>query len=327
MQSSPLISIIVPVYNVKDYLADCLESLVAQTYDSIEIIVVDDGSTDGSSILLDEFAQRDARLRVIHQSNQGVAAARRKALSVAHGDAILFVDADDVLSSSCLQELVQVYTKTHAHVVVSPMVRFSACPQAPLVVANVFSAGCLGGGQRVRLFEDFSAVMALCGKLISRTILEGLPLPQSQTGDDILPTTFLICASDPVALAPRACYFYRQRISSQSHAGDGRFEGLLTGFCAAKQLLKQKKVYEDFAPGFEYVCRVVLTSFMEKYGLTTREEALLRKHREDLMLPAGIFGGRPWKFRLRQWIFDRSLRYGFSYVFWMHGLRRLMGRI
>ena len=92
----PFFSIIIPVYNVAPYLRECLDSVLAQTFTDWEAICVDDGSTDGSGAILDEYAAKDKRFRVIHQPNAGVSAARNKALDVAQGEWIWFVDADDV---------------------------------------------------------------------------------------------------------------------------------------------------------------------------------------------------------------------------------------
>ena len=92
----PFFSIIIPVYNVAPYLRECLDSVVAQTFTDWEAICVDDGSTDGSGAILDEYAAKDSRFKVIHQSNTGVSAARNAALDVAKGEWICFLDADDL---------------------------------------------------------------------------------------------------------------------------------------------------------------------------------------------------------------------------------------
>ncbi len=93
--TEPKLSIIVPVYNVEAYLEECVHSLLAQTYQELEVILIDDGSKDGSGALCDSFAQTDERIVVIHQVNQGVSAARNAGLRAAHGAYIGFVDADD----------------------------------------------------------------------------------------------------------------------------------------------------------------------------------------------------------------------------------------
>lgn len=92
-----LISIIIPVYNVEQYIRKCIESVIAQTYTNLEIIIVDDGSTDNSGKICDEFALNDARIRVYHRKNGGAAAARNYGLMHAHGEFIGFVDSDDYI--------------------------------------------------------------------------------------------------------------------------------------------------------------------------------------------------------------------------------------
>ena len=92
-----LISVIVPVYNAEKYLRECLDSIVNQTYHNIEIILVDDGSTDASGAICDEYADKDIRIKVIHSANKGVTAARINAFETSSGDYITFVDADDFL--------------------------------------------------------------------------------------------------------------------------------------------------------------------------------------------------------------------------------------
>ena len=98
----PYFSIIIPVYNVAPYLRECLDSVLKQTFTDWEAICVDDGSTDGSGAILDEYAAKDKRFRVIHQANAGVSAARNAALDVVIGEYICFVDADDVVNNNFL---------------------------------------------------------------------------------------------------------------------------------------------------------------------------------------------------------------------------------
>lgn len=100
-ETLPLISIIVPVYNVKNYLEKCLQSICGQTYKNLEIILIDDGSSDGSGELCDLFAQRDGRIKVIHQTNAGQSAARNRGLAVAQGELLGFVDSDDWIERIC----------------------------------------------------------------------------------------------------------------------------------------------------------------------------------------------------------------------------------
>lgn len=112
-----LVSIIIPVYNAGEYLVPCINSLIAQTYRDLEIILVDDGSTDGSGAICDEFACCDSRVRVIHQKNGGVSAARNAGLAVASGAYLTFVDADDGLVSNALETALRYLRENDADVV------------------------------------------------------------------------------------------------------------------------------------------------------------------------------------------------------------------
>ena len=102
MNKAPLVSVVIPVYNAKHYLAECLDSLLGQTLRETEIIAVDDGSTDESPAILENFAARDPRLKVIRQANAGVSAARNRGMAEARGKYLTFVDADDRLDLQAL---------------------------------------------------------------------------------------------------------------------------------------------------------------------------------------------------------------------------------
>lgn len=102
---SPLFSIIVPIFMVEDYLEECIASLIGQTFTDFELILVDDGSRDASPLICDEFATTDARVRVVHQANRGLSAARNTGISMARGQYVLFVDGDDHVDRRALEWL------------------------------------------------------------------------------------------------------------------------------------------------------------------------------------------------------------------------------
>lgn len=111
---SPLISIIVPVYNAVDYLHYCVDSILRQSYTNLEVILVDDGATDGSSSICDEYAALDNRVTVIHQSNGGIAKAQNAGLAAAHGEFIAFADNDDILDRHNIEYLLHALQSTGA---------------------------------------------------------------------------------------------------------------------------------------------------------------------------------------------------------------------
>ena len=103
--SNVMLSIIVPVYNVEKYIGKCIESIVNQTYKDLEIILVDDGSTDNSGKICDEWARKDKRIKVIHKKNGGLSDARNAGLDICTGDYIGFVDSDDYIELNMYEDL------------------------------------------------------------------------------------------------------------------------------------------------------------------------------------------------------------------------------
>ena len=104
-KSMPIVSVIIPVYNVKPYLEESLESVINQTYKNLEIIVVDDGSNDGSEKICDEYAPKDDRIKIIHRKNGGLSVARNTGLDNMNGEYIAFLDSDDIYHPAMIQEM------------------------------------------------------------------------------------------------------------------------------------------------------------------------------------------------------------------------------
>lgn len=100
-----LISVIIPVYNVRDYLRACLDSVLRQTYTQLEIILIDDGSTDGSDQICDEYENKDSRIYIIHKKNGGLSDARNKGLDIATGKYVVFIDSDDIVADTIIEYL------------------------------------------------------------------------------------------------------------------------------------------------------------------------------------------------------------------------------
>ena len=107
MMAQPLISIIIPVYNVEIFLEECLQSVMTQSYQNLELILINDGSTDDSGKICDLYKTKDDRIIVIHKENEGISTARNIGLNVAKGEYIFFVDSDDFLDKDCVQKFIQ----------------------------------------------------------------------------------------------------------------------------------------------------------------------------------------------------------------------------
>ncbi len=113
-----LVSVIVPIYNVEKYLDECVQSIMKQTYSTLEIILVDDGATDRSGDMCDEYQSKDYRVRVVHKQNGGLSDARNAGMKVATGDYIYFCDSDDYLADNCIEELVECIEREQAEFVI-----------------------------------------------------------------------------------------------------------------------------------------------------------------------------------------------------------------
>ena len=115
----PLISVLVPAYNVEQYIYQCIDSILGQTYSNLEIIIVNDGSTDKTGNILDVYAKKDDRIKVVHKKNEGLVMARRDALDLMQGEYVGFVDSDDWIEPNMYEELYEAMVDTDADIVTS----------------------------------------------------------------------------------------------------------------------------------------------------------------------------------------------------------------
>lgn len=207
--SAPLVSVIVPVYNVEPYLRECLNSIRGQTHQRLEVILVDDGSTDASSAICDTYAREDNRFRAIHQSNRGLSQARNIGVKHATGEWITFVDSDDWLDTSFVEELLQVARQySTATTIMSSFVRVPGSEarlvsmQPELISAHQALARLAG--------REHTVFVISCAKLFQRRLFDGVEFPVGRLDEDEF-TTHRLLRQGQVALVPRPLYKYRQR--------------------------------------------------------------------------------------------------------------------
>lgn len=172
--NNPKISIVVPVYNVEKYLEKCLESIINQTYHNIEIILVDDGSTDKSGELCDSYRVKDQRINVIHKKNGGLASARNVGMHTLTGDYIMFIDSDDWVDATICEDLL--YAIRYYHVNASMCSYIREYPQKAIVKKifdeNVVLSGnlierklCGPLGEELKFPENMESLNSMWGKL------------------------------------------------------------------------------------------------------------------------------------------------------------------
>lgn len=215
----PLISVIVPVYNVEEYLPRCLDSILAQTYRHIELVLVNDGSTDNSGAVCDRYAAEDPRVCVVHQDNAGVGHTRNVGLAQADGDYITFVDADDYLFPDALQRLYNRMQADDSDMVIANCIRLyedGSCGDP----CHAYPAVCMDKSAFLHHMTDIDAV-PVCpwGKLYRRACMEGITYPTVRVGEDMMTFPDVVDRCHRISMENQPVYYYFQR-------GDSLMRGL-----------------------------------------------------------------------------------------------------
>ena len=209
----PFFSIIIPVYNVAPYLRECLDSVLAQTFPDWEAICVDDGSSDGSGAILDEYAAKDVRFRVIHQHNRGVGAARNAGLDAAKGGWVLFLDGDDLWH----QELLGVVSRMIAKYPSEKLFRFGMEQFEGATwlgsVSEVYACGRIDITTSITM-HDFRDFYFICF-VYKRELFDGLRFPRYIRGEDrCVINQIQLQLVDSIVYTPGLFYGYRKRMGS-----------------------------------------------------------------------------------------------------------------
>ena len=207
----PEISIIVPVYRAEKYLNACVDSILNQTYSDFELVLIEDGSPDQSGAICDEYAQKDDRVRVIHQPNQGQAAARNHALPMTQGKWLCYVDSDDAIHPQMLEHLHRAAEKSGAGI---SMCQFLEAPEPPEDYEQPaeFSYTLLTMDEKTltELHDrDQYPGWVACAKLIRRQCVEGYPFQTGRVYEDNEAVTRWLLPAKTLAMLPTQLYFYR----------------------------------------------------------------------------------------------------------------------
>ena len=219
------ISVIVPVYNIAAYLDECVSSLAAQTHRDLEIMLIDDGSTDGSGELCDAWARRDERVKAIHKVNGGAASARNAGLDQCTGDFVCFVDSDDVVEPEYVAHLMQALAESGADAAVCGFDFWSQDGFKPQPAQSVQGV-CSGEDYMFRFLHDWSCSL-LWNKIYSREVIGDLRMAEGHRIDDEY-FTYQVCMNcRRVAVTDRCLYHYRMRASSAVQDVTARKEQLM----------------------------------------------------------------------------------------------------
>ena len=216
--SLPLITVVVPVYKVEQYLAECVDSILNQTYTNLEIYLVDDGSPDRCGEICNEYAKKDSRIRVIHQENKGLSGARNSAIDVFKGDYITFVDSDDWISDEMIERLYKNLIEYDAQMSCTSPDSFyedgthttTKYNGEVFVYTKEQALDCF-------LFNDY-LTPCVCGKLYMRNLWTSVRCPEGMLFEDQFTTYKLIDQCNKIIYCTKPMYHYRKRAGSIGHS-------------------------------------------------------------------------------------------------------------
>ncbi|MEE4195052.1 MAG: glycosyltransferase [Anaerolineae bacterium] len=217
---SPLISVIIPVYNVELYLERCVNSILQQTYQNMEIILVDDGSTDRSGSICDQYQGKDHRIIVIHQTNGGLSAARNAGLKSASGELLTFIDSDDWVVETYLETLYRLLVENGADIAIGSYIKTDSQDiqlvdtRDQILVFSAYEA-------LAQIYGRFYVTMILAwGKLYRRSLFDGIEFPVGKIHEDQFITYRVLHKARKVVLTTEILIFYWQRPGSIMSARD-----------------------------------------------------------------------------------------------------------
>ena len=217
----PLISVLMPVYNVKEYIDMAIESVLNQTYPNFELVIINDGSTDGSGRVAEDYQHKDSRVRVYHISNGGLANARNLAISYAQGEYISFVDSDDCIKEDYLECLYQALVKYDADISFCSYYRY-------VEEEKMYYFPILEEGYEEKIFTPVEAyqnyynptnsynisLVVIWGKLIRKKLFTDLTFPNGKLHEDAYTTYKLYFLTDKIVYVKKHLYMYRIRPNS-----------------------------------------------------------------------------------------------------------------
>ena len=233
--NNPIISVIIPVYNTGKYLYNCIDSIINQTYKELDIILIDDGSTDGSAEVCDEYARIDSRITVIHQQNSGVSKARNAGIRNAKGDYFHFPDSDDYIDEDCYEYCLKLMNKHGCDIVsFDYYVTYSDHEDEKHFSGSVYGLFDVENSHRAVL----QGIPFACNRIYSKNSISGLMFDETIfRGEDSLFVHQAIEQSEKCFFDKRAMYHY---VQSEESAVRGKFRSVqLTG-------MKLYDVYKEF---------------------------------------------------------------------------------
>lgn len=255
---SGTVSVIIPIYNVEKYLDECISSTVSQTYRELEIILIDDGSTDSSGKLCDEWALRDDRIRVVHKEHGGPSDARNVGLDLSGGDYIFFVDSDDIVADTAIERMLTEAERTGADICscgIESRYDDGRCEKYRIPPLDGDSELFLRN-----LYRDTRVPVSVWNKLYRREIWEEIRFPVGKICEDAFTTCRLLDRAEHLVQILDALYYYRIRSGS-----------IMTSAFRAERMDEEKAWrynYEFIRERYPKLYRTAFDFYLQKVSVT-----------------------------------------------------------
>lgn len=213
-----LISVVIPIYNVSRYLKQCLDSVLNQSYKNLEIILVDDGSTDSSGMICDQYAQADNRVVVIHKENGGLSDARNAGLEVAKGEYIGFVDSDDLIHPSMYRTLVEILEENQADIAIANWQGFFDEGEGKIHDKGTGNVMCFENIETLEFLiygkDKYRISFSVWDRLYRKEVIEGIFFPKGKCYEDVVWSAKVFYRTKKSVYIDKDLYYYRRRDDS-----------------------------------------------------------------------------------------------------------------
>ncbi len=205
----PLVTVVVPVYRIQEYINECVDSIIRQSYKNIEIILVDDGSDDQCPEICDNYAAANSNIRVLHKQNGGLSSARNAGIEEAAGEYITFIDGDDIIAEDMIETMVDIALKESADIVKISLIRAS---KLPVEIQNTKDYKILTPIEALNeIYAGQPQVISACGKLFKTSLFEDICFPEGYIHEDEFITPKLYYKAEKIAFCEAVLYYYMQR--------------------------------------------------------------------------------------------------------------------
>lgn len=275
--NEPLISVIVPVYKTEKYIEKCINSIVNQTYQKLEIILVDDGSPDGCPAICDMWAAQDPRIRVIHKTNGGLSSARNAGLAVASGEYVAFVDSDDWIAPDYYAMVIGLMQEHHAEIgcagrydvdAKTSTKKIGLCPSSTRVISPKYMI------KKMLTWDECDS--SVCDKVFASLLWKNIRFPEGINNEDVATTYRVVGLASRIIMVSEPLYFYYHRegsITTSVYSSKSMYVVTLADEISEKIACQ----YPDALPEMKYFKFKTLLHWNREYALQRRPSPAEKK--------------------------------------------------